>query len=73
MLAKEISVIKKIRMVSELKFNESRSKSICQIVDYGILVMTNFDKESEEGNGKLVGYYMMPEYRQDLYQFLLDQ
>ena len=69
MLAKEIQHTKKIMKVSQNEFNKKRAESICQIMDYGIIVLNNFDGQCKES--VLVGYYFMPEYGQNLYKFLV--
>ena len=70
MLAKEIQNTRKIINVCS-KLEENRTNSICQIIDYGIIIINNFDGQCEEE--VLVGYYFMPNYGTNLYDYLIGQ
>ena len=70
-LAKEIQNLKKFQKVMHNKFNYSKQKHICHLIDYGMLVLDNFsiDKTNKSTN-KVAGYYIMPKYDMNLEDYL---
>ena len=42
-----------------------------KIIDYGMLIMFDFDKVSTDGK-KLCGYYIMPQYQVNLEDYMKD-
>ena len=64
-LAKEIQTLKKFSKILECKFSKPKHKYICQLIDYGMLVLYNFSPDSEkndQNNNKVAGYFIMPKY-----------
>ena len=62
LLATEISNLNKINKVMKTKFTQSKSKHVCELVEYGMMVLDNFKIENGKGVNIVAGYYIMPRY-----------
>lgn len=52
------------------KFDGTKSKYICELIDYGMMVLDNFAIENGKSVNKVAGYYIMPRYSINLEEYL---
>ena len=53
------------------KFNDkTKSKYICELIDYGMMVLDNFAIENGKSVNRVAGYYIMPRYNINLEEYL---
>jgi hypothetical protein len=48
------------------KFEESKRKHICHLIDYGMMVLDNFSTDLDDQKDKVAGYYIMTKYSMNL-------
>ena len=75
MLAQEIHTMKKMEEIvdhnkQKLKAASLSELGIPQIVDYGMLLLQNFNAGDDKEDVKMCGYYIIPQYQHNLNQYL---
>ena len=75
MLAQEIHTMKKMEEIVEYNKQKLNAASLLelgipQIIDYGMLLLQNFNAGANEEDVKMCGYYIIPQYQHNLNQYL---